>query len=102
MCIRQARANISCHADSCSLSLPEAKQWYIPMVSLVSSRCTYAHESIVGVFYQEEINSNMTPKEDKIFGAFSECPLAPLESIPMYDYMTNLKVYLNLCSSAVD
>ena len=44
----------------------------------------------------------MTPKEDKIFGAFSECPLARLEGIPTYEYMTNLNVYLNLCSSAVD
>ena len=44
----------------------------------------------------------MTPKEDKIFGAFSECPIAPLEGVPTYEYMTNLGVYLNLCSSAVD
>ena len=44
----------------------------------------------------------MTPKEDKIFRAFSECLPAPLEGIPTYEYMTNLNVYLNLCSSAVD
>ena len=44
----------------------------------------------------------MTPKEDKLFGAFSECPLAPLEGVPNYDYMTNLNVYLNLCLSAVN
>ena len=44
----------------------------------------------------------MTPEEDKIFGAFSECPLAPLESVPTYEYMTNLNVYLNSCLSAVD
>ena len=44
----------------------------------------------------------MTPKEDKIFGAFSECPLAPLEGVPTYEYMTNLNVYLNSCSPAVD
>ena len=44
----------------------------------------------------------MTPKEDKIFGAFLECPLAPLEGVPTYEYMMNLNVYLNLCSSAVD
>ena len=44
----------------------------------------------------------MTPEEDKIFGAFSECPLAPLEGVPTYEYMTNLNVYLNSCSSAVD
>ena len=44
----------------------------------------------------------MTPEEDNIFGAFSECPLAPLEGVPTYEYMTNLNVYLNSCSSAVD
>ena len=44
----------------------------------------------------------MTPKEDKIFGAFLECPLAPLEGVPTYEYMTNLNVYLKSCSSAVD
>ena len=50
----------------------------------------------------KEININMTPKEDKIFGAFSECPLAPLKGVPTYEYMTNLNVYPNSCSSAVD
>ena len=44
----------------------------------------------------------MTPEEDKIFGAFSECPLAPLEGVPTYDYMKNLNIYLNSCLSAVD
>ena len=44
----------------------------------------------------------MTPEEDNIFGAFSECPLAPLEGVPTYEYMTNLNIYLNWCSSAVD
>ena len=44
----------------------------------------------------------MTPEEDNIFGAFSECPLAPLEGVPTYEYMTNLNVYLNSCSSVVD
>ena len=44
----------------------------------------------------------MTPEEDKIFGAFSECLLAPLEGVPTYKYMTNLGVYLKSCSSAVD
>ena len=44
----------------------------------------------------------MTPEEDKIFGAFSECPQAPIEGVPTYEYMTNLNVYLNLCLSAVD
>ena len=37
----------------------------------------------------------MTTEEDKIFGAFTECPLAPLEGVPTYSYMTNLNVYLN-------
>ena len=44
----------------------------------------------------------MTPEEDKIFGAFSEFPLAPLEGAPTYEYMMNLHVYLNSCLSAVD
>ena len=44
----------------------------------------------------------MTPEEDKIFGAFSERPLAPLEGVPTYEYMTNLNVYLNSCSLLVD
>ena len=30
----------------------------------------------------KEININMTPEEVKIFGAFSEWPLAPLEGVP--------------------
>ena len=44
----------------------------------------------------------MTPEEDKIFGEFLGCPLAPLEGVPTYEYMDNLNVYLNLCLSAVD
>ena len=43
----------------------------------------------------------MTPEEDNIFGVFSECLLTPLEDVPTYEYMTNLNVYLNLCSSEV-
>ena len=39
----------------------------------------------------------MTPKEDKIIGAFLEFPLALLEGVPTYEYMTNLNVYLYLC-----
>ena len=42
------------------------------------------------------------PKEDKIFGEFTDCPLAPLEGVSIYEYMTNLNIYLNLCSSAVN
>ena len=44
----------------------------------------------------------MMPEEDKVFVAFSGFPLAPLEGVLTYEYMTNLNVYLNLCSSAVD
>ena len=44
----------------------------------------------------------MIPKEDKIFGAFLESPLAPLEGVSTYEYMKNLNVYLNSCSSVVD
>ena len=44
----------------------------------------------------------MTPEEDNIFGAFSECPMVPLEGVPTHEYMTNLNVYLNSCLSAVD
>ena len=42
------------------------------------------------------------PEEDNIFGAFSVCPLSPLEGVPTYEYMMNLNVYLNSCSSVVD
>ena len=44
----------------------------------------------------------MTPKEDKIFRAFPECPIAPLKGVPTYEYMKNLNIYLNSCSSAVN
>ena len=44
----------------------------------------------------------MTPEEDKIFGAFTEGLLAPLEGVPTYEYMTNLNVYLYSCLSAVN
>ena len=44
----------------------------------------------------------MMPEEDNIFGAFSECPLAPLEGVPTYEYMTKLNVYINSFLSAVD
>ena len=50
----------------------------------------------------KEINIKMTPEEYRIFRAFSECPLSPLESVPTYEYIPNLNVYLNSCSSAVD
>ena len=41
----------------------------------------------------------MTPEEDKIFRAVSECLLAPLEGVPTYEYMTKINIYLNLCLS---
>ena len=44
----------------------------------------------------------MTPEEHKIFGAFTECPLATLEGLTIYKYMTKLNVYINSCSSAVN
>ena len=44
----------------------------------------------------------MVPEEDKIFGAFSECPIVLQEGIPTDEYMLNLNVYLNSCFSAVD
>ena len=44
----------------------------------------------------------MTLIEEKIFGAFLECVLAPLEGVPKYEYMMNLNVYLKSCLSAVD
>ena len=44
----------------------------------------------------------MMPKEDKIFVAFTELPLAPFKGVPTYEYMTNLNIYLNSCYSAVD
>ena len=44
----------------------------------------------------------MPPEEDKIFGAFTEFPLAPLEGVPTYEYMQILNVYLNLCSPTVN
>ena len=50
----------------------------------------------------KEININVTPEEDNIFGAFLECPFAPLEGVPTYEYMTNFNVYLSLCSSESD
>ena len=44
----------------------------------------------------------MTPEDDRIFRAFTECPLAPLEGVPTYEYMNNLNIYLNLFPSTVD
>ena len=41
-------------------------------------------------------------KEDNIFGAFLEYPLALLEHVPTYEYIKNLNVFLKSCSSAVD
>ena len=44
----------------------------------------------------------MKPNEGKIFRAFAECLIAPIEGLPTYEYITNLNVYLNSCSSGVD
>ena len=44
----------------------------------------------------------MTPEEDKIFGALTEYPLAPLEGVPTYQYISFFKVYLNFFSPAVN
>ena len=41
MCTHPLCANIFCHADSCLPSLLEEKQWYLTMVSFVSSGRTY-------------------------------------------------------------
>ena len=43
----------------------------------------------------------MASDEDKIYSAFAECPLAPLQGLPTYEYMTELNVYLNSCSSSL-
>ena len=34
--------------------------------------------------FPKEININVTPEEDNIFGAFTEFPIPPLESVPTY------------------
>ena len=44
----------------------------------------------------------MTSEEDKIFASFPECPLAPLQGVPTYAYMTDVNVYLNACSSSIN
>ena len=43
----------------------------------------------------------MTSSEDTIYARFSECTVAPLDSIPTYDYLTELNTYLNSCSASV-
>ena len=57
-------------------------------------------QNVRAIALQEKYR-NMTLEEDKVFGAFSECPLAPLEGVPTYEYMTNLNVYLNSILSAL-
>ena len=39
----------------------------------------------------------MTPEEDKILGALSECPLAPLEGVPTYNYMIRARQHFFVC-----
>ena len=43
----------------------------------------------------------MSTSHETIFASFTECSIAPLESIPTYDYLTELNAYLNACSSSV-
>ena len=43
----------------------------------------------------------MTSSEDTIYSRFSECTVAPLDSIPTYEYLTELNTYLNSCSASV-
>ena len=43
----------------------------------------------------------MASSYETIFANFTECPIAPLEDIPTYDYLTELNAYLNACSASV-
>ena len=43
----------------------------------------------------------MPSKSDSIYDGFTECLLAPLEGLPTYEYLTDLGVYLNSCSSGI-
>ena len=43
----------------------------------------------------------MPSDADTIYDGFTECPLAPLEGEPTYEYLTDLGVYLNACSSGI-
>ena len=43
----------------------------------------------------------MTSSEDGIYSRFSECTIAPLDTIPTYQYVTELNAYLNACSTSV-
>jgi len=43
----------------------------------------------------------MASDEDKIYGAFTECPFASLQCVPTYNYMPELNVYLKSCSLSV-
>ena len=44
----------------------------------------------------------LTSEKDKIYRGFTEFPIAPLQGVPTYDYMTDLNVYLKACSSSVN
>ena len=48
------------------------------------------------------IKDHTTPEENKILGAFTERKFVPLEGVPTYEYMTNMNLCLNSCSSAVN
>ena len=43
----------------------------------------------------------MTFSEYGIYSRFSECTIAPLDTIPTYQYLTELIAYLNACSASV-
>ena len=39
----------------------------------------------------------MASSHETVFENFTECPIAPLEDIPTYNYLTELNAYLNAC-----
>ena len=66
VCARTQHApKFLCHADSCPPSLPEVKQWYLPMVYFVSSRCTYCGRILSVVVLLENIVQFSLSKSNK-------------------------------------
>ena len=43
----------------------------------------------------------MTTSTETIFSTFPECPIAPLEGVPMHTYMTEVNGFLNVCAASV-
>ena len=43
----------------------------------------------------------MPSDAETIYDGFTECPLAPLEGVPTYEFLTDLNLYLNACSSGI-